>query len=150
MGNITLNVRLHPPPFADLVPYIKRPYPRSSLTHTYCFWKTPFEAAMWERMVQIEEKEEYEESLKAKSDTTVRGSNRKVKNRATYRTRPRLINVESGRLGIMVCPYVLRMASAKPWPVIFKPSQTSRVDSASNKKAKAEPCSQLKRVMNWV
>jgi hypothetical protein len=36
------------------------------------------------------------------------------------------------------------------WPLSFSPAQTIREDSASSRKPKAEPCSQLKRVMNWL
>ena len=36
------------------------------------------------------------------------------------------------------------------WPLSFRPSHTMAVDSPSNRKPKAAPCSQLKRVMNWV
>ena len=42
------------------------------------------------------------------------------------------------------------ITSPKRWPVSFSPSQTIAVDSTSSRKPNAAPCSQLKRVMNWV
>ena len=44
--------------------------------------------------------------------------------------------------------HVRRITSPKRWPASLKPSITSAVDSPSNRKPKAAPCSQLKRVMN--
>ena len=42
------------------------------------------------------------------------------------------------------------MTSANFWPLNRRPIQTIRLESKSSKKPKAAPCSQLKRVMNWV
>jgi hypothetical protein len=59
-------------------------------------------------------------------------------------------NRTSDRSGSRQCDHARRITSPKRWPLRRKPAQTIRVDSPSNRKPKAAPCSQLKRVMNWV
>src|SRR6185312_11955108 len=46
--------------------------------------------------------------------------------------------------------HVRRITSLKRWPLALSPNHTMAVDRASSRKPKAAPCSQLKRVMNWL
>ena len=88
----------------------------------------------------------YGASLKANTATTSSGRNRKAKNSSAYTT---VRGAQPGGAG-QGRDHVRRITSPNCWPDSFRPTQTMALDSTSSRKPKAAPCSQLKRVMNWV